>query len=192
MDVSSVSFQFGFVGQQPGIGYQLLRYGDKENVADAYDKGVKIIDFWARRAMTESGLPQMCYNPNTEDFEPYPHYIRMLADGIEAILDAYLYMKKKGDERPVWYDFCKKTADWVIDIQNEDGSFYRSYNTDNSVRMNSKSNTPSIIRFLVQFYLVSGDSRSLFNSSISFLKSSLSILKPSSLHLFSTASLIYK
>ncbi len=159
MDVSSVSFQFGFVGQQPGIGYQLLRYGDKENVADAYDKGVKIIDFWARRAMTESGLPQMCYNPNTEDFEPYPHYIRMLADGIEAILDAYLYMKKKGDERPVWYDFCKKTADWIIDIQNEDGSFYRSYNTDNSVRMNSKSNTPSIIRFLVQFYLVSGDSR---------------------------------
>lgn len=32
MDISSVSFQFGFVGQQPGIGYQLLRYGDKENV----------------------------------------------------------------------------------------------------------------------------------------------------------------
>ena len=25
MDVSSISFQFGFVGQQPGIGYQLIR-----------------------------------------------------------------------------------------------------------------------------------------------------------------------
>lgn len=159
MDISSVSFQFGFVGQQPGIGYQLLRYGDKENVADAYEKGVKIIDFWTSRAMTESGLPQMCYNPNTKDFEPYPHYIRMLADGIEAILDAYIYMKKKGEERPEWYDFCKKTAEWVLDIQNEDGSFYRSYNTDNTIRMNSKSNTPSIIRFLVQFYLVSGDVR---------------------------------
>lgn len=159
MDISSVSFQFGFVGQQPGIGYQLLRYGDKENVADAYEKGVNIIDFWARRSMTESGLPHMCYNPNTKDFEPYPHYIRMLADGIEAILDAYLYMKKKDDERPVWYDFCRRTADWILDVQNDDGSFYRSYNTDNSIRMNSKSNTPSIIRFLVQFYLVSGDTR---------------------------------
>ena len=159
MDISSISFQFGFVGQQPGIGYQLLRYGDKENVADAYEKGVKIIDFWASRAMTESGLPQMCYNPNTVDFEPYPHYIRMLADGIEAILDAFLYMKIKGEERPAWYDFCKKTAEWILDIQNEDGSFYRSYNTDNTIRMNSKSNTPSIIRFLVQFYLVSGDIR---------------------------------
>ncbi|NLL00971.1 MAG: hypothetical protein GX271_09960 [Clostridiales bacterium] len=159
MDISSVSFQFGFVGQQPGIGYQLLRYGDKENVADAYEKGVNIIDFWANRAMTESGLPQMCYNPNIKDFEPYPHYVRMLADGIEAILDAYLYMKKKGDERPVWYDFCKKTADWLVNIQNEDGSFYRAYNSDNSIRMTSKSNTPSVIRFLVQFYLVSGDER---------------------------------
>ena len=30
LDISSVSFQFGFVGQQPGIGYQLIRYGDME------------------------------------------------------------------------------------------------------------------------------------------------------------------
>ena len=57
MDISVVSFQFGFVGQQPGIGYQLLRYGDKEKVPEAYEKGVKIIDFWVRTAMTESGLP---------------------------------------------------------------------------------------------------------------------------------------
>ncbi len=159
MDISSVSFQFGFVGQQPGIGYQLLRYGDKENVPEAYEKGVKVIDFWVKTAMTESGLPQMCYNPNIKGFEPYPHYIRMLADGIEAILDAWLYLRKKGDERPAWLEFCRKTADWLVNIQNNDGSFYRAYNTGSSVRMDSKSNTPSVIRFLVQFYLVSGDER---------------------------------
>ncbi|MDF2960694.1 MAG: hypothetical protein K0S39_2429 [Paenibacillus sp.] len=159
MDVSSVSFQFGFVGQQPGIGYQLLRYGDKENVPEAFEKGVNIIDFWVRTAMTESGLPHMCYHPGIKEFEPYPHYIRMLADGIEAILDAYLYMRKIGDERPAWLEFCGKTADWIVNIQNADGSFYRAYNTDSSIRMDSKANTPSVIRFLVQFYLVSGDER---------------------------------
>lgn len=159
MDISSVSFQFGFVGQQPGIGYQLLRYGHKENVDEAFQKGVNIIEFWVRMAMTESGLPHMCYNPNIKGFEPYPHYIRMLADGIEAILDAYLYMRKIGEERPAWKEFCRKTGDWLVDIQNEDGSFYRAYNTDSSIRMQSKSNTPSPIRFLVQFYLVSGDER---------------------------------
>ncbi len=157
MDISCVSFQFGFVGQQPGIGYQLLRYGDKENVPEAFEKGVNVIDFWVRTAMTESGLPQMCYNPNLQGFEPYPHYIRMLADGIEAILDAYLYMRRKGDERPAWLEFCRRTADWLVRVQNEDGSFYRAYNADGSIRMDSKSNTPSVIRYLVQFYLASGE-----------------------------------
>lgn len=159
MDISCVAYQFGFVGQQPGIGYQLLRYGDKESVPEAFEKGVNIVDFWVGTAMTESGLPQMCYNPNINGFEPYPHYIRMLADGIEAILDAYIYMHRKGDERPAWREFCKRTADWLVGIQNGDGSFYRAYNTDSSIRMDSKSNTPSVIRFLVQFYLVSGDER---------------------------------
>ena len=159
MDISCVSFQFGFVGQQPGLGYQLLRYGDKENVPEAWEKGVGIVDFWVRTAMTESGLPHMCYNPNIQGFEPYPHYVRMLADGIEAILDAYLYMRRKGDERPAWLAFCRKTADWLVNVQNEDGSFYRAYNTDGSIRMNSKSNTPSVIRFLVQFYLTTGDEK---------------------------------
>jgi hypothetical protein len=157
MDVSSVSFQFGFVGQQPGIGYQLLRYGDRENVPEAYEKGVGIIDFWSRTAMTESGLPRMCYNPTLQDFEPYPHYIRMLADGVEAILDAYLHLRGTGDERPAWLEFCRRTADWLVTVQNDDGSFYRAYHADSSIRMDSKSNTPSVIRFLVQFSLVTGE-----------------------------------
>jgi len=159
MDISSVSFQFGFVGQQPGLGYQLLRYGDKENDAEAYDKGVNVIDFWARSAMTDSGLPQMCYHPGIGAFEPYPHYIRMLADGIENLLDAWLYMHKKGEDKPAWLEFCRRTADWIVNIQNDDGSFYRAYNTDSSIRMDSKANTPSVIRFLVQFYLVTGEER---------------------------------
>lgn len=159
MDVSSVSFQFGFVGQQPGIGYQLLRYGDVEGDAEAYAKGVGVIDFWASSAMTDSGLPRMCYNPTLRGFEPYPHYLRMLADGVEAILDAYLHLRRKGDERAVWLDFCRRTADWLLAAQNEDGSFYRAYHADGSIRMDSKSNTPSVIRFLVQFFLVTGDAR---------------------------------
>jgi hypothetical protein len=159
MDVNCVSFQFGFVGQQPGIGYQLLRYGDKEGLPETFEKGVHVIDFWVKTAMTGSGLPQMCYNPIIQGFEPYPHYIRMLADGVEAILDSYVYLHRKSDDRPAWLEFCRKTADWAVSVQNEDGSFFRAYNTDGSIRMGSKSNTPSVIRFLVQLYLVTGDER---------------------------------
>ena len=81
----------------------------------------------------------------------------MLADGMEAILDAYVYLHKRGEERQSWLDFCIKTGDWLVRVQNEDGSFYRAYNTDGSIRMDSKSNTPSVIRFLVQLYLVTGN-----------------------------------
>ena len=160
MDVSSVSFQFGFVGQQPGIGYQLIRYGDKENRPESFQKGLNIVDFWVRTAMTDIGAPQVCYNPAISGFEPMPFWTRMIADGLENILDAYVYMKKKGEEKPSWLDFCRKAADWFVRIQNADGSWYRAYNTDDgSMRMDSKANTVSAVRFLIQLHLVTKDER---------------------------------
>jgi len=155
VDVSSVSFQFGFVGQQPGIGYQLIRYGDMEGETESYEKGLNIIEFWVRTAMTEIGAPHNCYNPVLKGFEPMPFWTRMIADGLENILDAYVYLKKKGIEKPTWLEFCKKAADWFLKAQNDDGSWYRAYNTeDGSMRMDSKANTISAVRFLIQFYLV--------------------------------------
>lgn len=159
MDISSISFQFGFVGQQPGIGYLLMRYGLQEQNEEAYEKGMGILEFWVKKAMTEEGLPQMCYHPGLKGFEPYPFYTRMLADGMEAILDSYVYLHKRGTEKTSWLEFCKTTADWLVNAQNEDGSFYRAYYRDGSIRMDSLSNTPSIIRFLVQMYLVTKDER---------------------------------
>ncbi|WP_258067889.1 hypothetical protein [Rathayibacter sp. AY1B5] len=159
MDVSSVSFQFGFVGQQPGIGYQLLRYGEKEGSASAREKGIGIVDFWARNGLGDSGLPRMCFNPTLGGFEPYPHYLRMLADGVEAVLDAFLLLRAAGDERPGWLEFCTRAADWLLGAQNADGSWHRAYHSDGSVRMESRANTPSVIRFLVQLHLVTGDER---------------------------------
>jgi len=160
MDVSSVSFQFGFVGQQPGIGYQLIRYGKMENEQESYQKGLNIIDFWVRTAMSDIGAPYNCYNPVIKGFEPMPFWTRMIADGLENILDAYVFMKKNGEEKTAWLEFCRKAADWLVRIQNEDGSWYRAYNTDDgSMRMDSKANTISVVRFLIQFYLVTGDER---------------------------------
>ena len=155
LDVSSVSFQFGFVGQQPGIGYNLICYGDKECDKEAAEKGRKIIDFWVSTAMTDSGAPNVCYNPTIETFEPYPLWTRMIADGLEAILDAYVFTRKRNENHHGWLEFCQKAADWFLRIQNYDGSFYRAYNDDGAMRMDSKANTSSVVRFLIQLYLVS-------------------------------------
>ncbi|MCL2284844.1 MAG: hypothetical protein FWC32_00600, partial [Firmicutes bacterium] len=160
VDVSSVSFQFGFVGQQPGIGYQLIRYGDMENRPESYHKGLNIIEFWVKTAMSESGAPYNCYNPTIDGFEPMPFWTRMIADGLENILDAYVYMKKQGRNKPAWLDFCVKAADWYLRVQNSDGSWYRAYNTQTGeMQMDSKANTISVVRFLIQIYLVTGNDK---------------------------------
>ena len=125
---------------------------------EAYRKGLNIVEFWVRTAMTPFGAPQNCYNPTIKGFEPMPFWTRMIADGLENILDAYVYMKKKGAEKPDWLDFCIKAADRFVRIQNEDGSWYRAYNTeDDSMRMDSKANTISVVRFLIQLFLVTGN-----------------------------------
>lgn len=150
MDINSVSFQFGFVGQQPGIGYQLLRLGDMEHDEEMYNKGLSVLQFWVDHLESENGLPGNCYNPITRDFEPYPYYLRMIADGVEAILSAYNYLAKKGIVKTEWLEKLTRIADKICELQNSDGSLYRAYNEDGSVRMDSKSNTPSIIRFLIE------------------------------------------
>lgn len=168
MDVNSVSFQFGFVGQQPGIGYQLLRQGLLEGDRERAGKGMSVLKFWVRAADTDSVLPPSCYNPIMKDFEPYPYYLRMAADGLEAIQNAYLLLKKREaagestadfdeSESALWLRFLTKYADSLCRIQCADGHFCRAYTADGTVRMDSGSNTPSVIRFLIEMYRVTGN-----------------------------------
>lgn len=156
-DPNSTSSEIGFVGQQTGIGYQLIRWGTLNEDKEAVEKGKGIVDFWVNKTMTETGCPKVWYQMGMDCFEPQPQFVRELGDGLEGIIDAYVFLHNKGEEHSSWLEYCKKTADWLADIQNEDGSFYRSYNYDNSICMDSKANTPSIIRFLVQMYFVTED-----------------------------------
>lgn len=155
-DVDSISMQFGFVGQQPGIGYQLMDYGIREGDTEAFEKGQNMILFWVKNGAEPNGAPNGCYSPINKAFEPYPIWLRMSADGLENILDAYVLTRKKMEEHPDWLEFCENAARFFINVQNEDGSFYRAYEHDGRMRMDSKANTVSIVRFFVQLYLVTG------------------------------------
>lgn len=152
-----VAYQFGFVGQQPNIGYQLLRYGVLYNDAEALMKGRNVIQFWVDRSLTEWGAPHIWYNPEFHDFEDRPFWVRMIGDGMEGILDAYVFCKKQGEEHPDWLAYCRTVADWLLRAQNADGSWYRSYDKNGEMLMESKANTSNVIRFLVQFSLVTGE-----------------------------------
>ena len=160
-DPSSFSAEIGFVGQQAGIGYQLLRWGRLRDDAEAVEKGLGILDFWAEHTMTDAGFPRLWVHLSAHRDEPQAIWIRQSSDGLQAILDVYVFEKKRGAAHESWLDYCVRTADWLSGVQNDDGSFYRSYHDDGSCCMDSKASTQCVVRFLVQLYLVTKQERYL-------------------------------
>jgi hypothetical protein len=157
-----IQYQLGFVGQQAGIGYQLMRYGLNSRNSGILEKGRAMIDFWVDNSLAPLGLPRTWYDPKSHEFfDSEPIYIRMVADGLEGILDAYRLMKRHGEEVPRWLDFCRKTGDWFVENQNEDGSFFRAYDFDGVVVHDGLYNTAHPIRFLISLYHLTGEDRYL-------------------------------
>ena len=153
-DPNSFSAEIGFVGQQAGIGYQLLRWGRLKGDAEAVKKGLGILEYWTGHTMTDAGFPRLWVHLSTHQSEPQPLWVRQIGDGLEAVLDAYVFEMKRGVRHDLWLDYCIRTADWLVSRQNEDGSYYRSYRDDGSCCMDSKASTACVVRFLIQLYLV--------------------------------------
>ena len=153
-DPNSFSAEIGFVGQQAGIGYQLLRWGRMNGDGEAVRKGLGILDYWTNHTMTGNGFPRLWVHLSAHAAEPQPLWVRQIGDGLEAILDAYVFEAKRGTVHEDWLLYCTETADWLVKHQNEDGSYYRSYLDDGSCCMDSKASTQCVVRFLLQLYLV--------------------------------------
>ncbi len=151
-DPNSFSAEIGFVGQQAGIGYQLLRWGTMENDPEAVEKGLGILNTWVSHA-TGEGCPVNWYHLSVHDVDPQPLWVRQLGDGLEAILDAYLFEKKRGNDHPDWLRYLERAADWLLPLQDTDGSFVRAYSYDGKPCLDSKASTPSIVRYFIQLYL---------------------------------------
>ncbi len=154
-DPNSYSAEIGFVGQQAGIGYQLLRWGTLENDPEAAEKGLGIINTWVSH-VTEDGCPVNWYHLSVHSPEPQPLWVRQLGDGLEAVLDAYVFEKKRGRDHADWLEYCTRAADWLLPLQREDGSFLRAYYYDGSPCLDSPASTPCIVRFFLRLYLVTG------------------------------------
>jgi len=152
-----VDYEMGFIGQQPNIGYQLIRYGYETGKPDTVQKGQNVIDFWVHHSLTDWGLPKTWYDPYPPKFLDQPIWLRMIADGMEGILDGYNYLKKQGVDKPDWLEYCKKVGAWLVDNADADGCWYRAYDFKGNVVENSRANTTNIIRFLVQLYLTTGE-----------------------------------
>lgn len=139
------------------------------------DKGRTMLDFWASSKIMSTTLPSVWWDPNNGDTTAsgaarnYPSFLRCFVDGMEGMLDACVYAKKNnvaGYES--WEAAVLKVGSWMAENQNEDGSYYRAYETNGTVctrtdeatwQGTSKLNTPVAVRFLVRLYEYTGEQK---------------------------------
>lgn len=167
----AVSFQMGFIGSQTEIAAELIREGTKGD-ADALRKGREILDFWTSDYVYKNKLPPVWWQPsaggNAGKSTGYPSFLRCFVDGAEGILNACLYAKRAGLDCGRWEKAIVKIADFLVENQNSDGSYYRAYNVDGTVctdtsspayQGTSKLNTPTAVRFLCNMYAYTNDKK---------------------------------
>lgn len=168
--IGPYTYQAGFIGQQIPSAYNMMLYGLMNNDFESLQNGVNVIDFWVDDAefMSIAGVPYIWYDTWADDFRAYPSFIRMAVDAMEGLLDAYRLASAHGINKESWFTALTMFAEFLAYNQNEDGSYYRTYNYDggpfvswdngieeppgNIVQSFSKSSTPMPVRFLGKFY----------------------------------------
>lgn len=171
---SDISYQIGFIGMQTSLAHQMIRYGLKHTDSTSYENGISIIDYWTEYALTGAGVFRI-WSYSTGGFTSHPCYLRTMTDGAEGILDALRLMKEEGRkdiDLSGWENAVTSYANFLLNAQNEDGSWYRAYgldgkcfSADNSYGLSeetttladSKLNTPVAIRYLVRMYEYTGN-----------------------------------
>jgi hypothetical protein len=170
-----LTYQAGFIGQQLPAAYNMMLYGIMNDDEESFTNGMNIIDFWVRDAefMSIAGVPHIWYDTWADGFRAYPSFTRMAVDAMEGLLDAYRLASAHGILRYEWLDALEMYADFLVNNQNEDGSYYRCYNYDGGPFQNwdngieeppgnitqsfSKANTMMPIRFLGKMYELTGN-----------------------------------
>lgn len=187
--IEAWKLESGFVGQQTQIAYQVLRDAFEKNDREMIDLGLKAVSFWTDKAQIKdgpgAGLMKTRYDYGQFQYDTihYPIFLRTMNDGYEGLLDATRLTEAYAqDERYADYTYngqtldqcadkfsaaCDLYAQFLVNKQNEDGSYYRAYNhlgeyetqvdstgevSNEELSGNSKNNTIMPVRFLGRMY----------------------------------------
>ncbi len=151
------NWNMGFVGQEIANGALLIREGLNTSDNELKGKGEQIIDFWADKSLAPSGIPRIWYDPYPQTWRKIPTHLRNLGDGMNGLLYAWNLEKKKGVDKSNWLKTAGKVANWLLSVQNTDGSFYQQYDySSGAVTNNTKNNTSNVVPFLVDLYNITG------------------------------------
>lgn len=158
-EVIDTSSQMGFVGAALPAAALLLRYGLEQKNEGIVTRASDLIDHWAMHSMTPSGVPRTWYDIHPDGsftWRSYPTYLRVASDGLDGVLHAYDLMRRHNRIKPEWLKFCTRYGDWLLSMQNSDGSYHRAYDFEGHPTDRSTDTTDHPIEFLVDLYKATG------------------------------------
>lgn len=158
------TYEIGFVGAQTIAGYALFRAGLESGNADWQRYGNAVLNFWAQNGLTEKGLPKSRYAALNGTWDSWAKTaLRQACTGMQGLLNAWCYAKKNGIDRQKWLTACLKFGDFLVEMQNPDGSYYMEYdpfsvvNGKHPAGNQNKYLTACALRYLVELYIATGD-----------------------------------
>lgn len=144
MDDSRAILEYGFTGRQLNAAYVLAQtYG-----GDWLDRSRRVVEFFVRNFPTPSGWifsmyhllkgrplytvgdpdgPIMHYLARPE--KP-GNYLRTMVEAAYDLLLNYRLQRDAGRRQDEWLAVCLRFADFLLEVQNADGSWYRAYEPD--------------------------------------------------------------
>lgn len=132
--------EYGFTGRQIDIALTLA-----EEEPEMMEKAEKVIDFFVKECMTgngwlyslydvRKGRPFASFGDNEAPklhYMDYPgkqgNYLRTMTEPMNDLLAAYLWYQKQGVEKTEWITAVNRFGEFLLEKQNEDGSWYRAY-----------------------------------------------------------------
>ncbi len=155
------SIQMGFVEPQMRMALSMLAKGFADGNQGLLDKAEKMLDGWAD--ISGEGLAHTIWDfPSanwTDDGAANKVFLRRQCEGHFHMIEAYNLCRDVNYKvKNNWYNWVLSFADWLVDNQNSDGSYYRKYNCLTGVPVErSKTATGAPIQFLCEVYEQTGD-----------------------------------
>ena len=158
-------YGMGYIGSNIYCALLLYQVGLEQNNAGYINEAKTILNFWSSDKIMGYEVPVVEWRPenNADGGSPANanSQLRKLVDGFEAMLESYQLGKLNGEDNKQWFDACVKFADTLVELQENDGSYFRRYSvvnrklTDES--STTKLNTMFPVKFLVMMYKETGN-----------------------------------
>lgn len=143
--------EVGFLGRTLLNAYNALEYGEQHSRQDLVDNANKIYASYLQNGFSPVGTfkEKIYYHLNKED---EVRSIRRQSEGIYAVFNYLQYEKQQKRKHPEWEKKMRTLLDFLVTLQNEDGSFPRKFKDDHSIVDASGGSTPSATLPLVMGY----------------------------------------